>query len=74
MDSLQKLLESADLIHNLPFEVNLWKPQNTYHQMLTEVLPDMHVRAGDGDQTAKAWVEKFNELGSKLGFRNGNAN
>ncbi len=66
---LQRLANAADLLPGVPFEVNLWKPQNAYYELLTEVLPEMHVRAGDGDENARIWVEKFLALGGKLGFR-----
>ncbi|MBI3879628.1 MAG: DUF3536 domain-containing protein [Verrucomicrobia bacterium] len=65
---LQRLLSAADLIHSLPFEVNLWKPQNTYYGMIATSLSEMRQRALDGDETAKAWVEKFLMLGEQLGF------
>lgn len=67
---LQRLSDSATLLHVLPFEVNLWKTQNDYYVMLTTVLPKMQKRAGEKN---KAWIEKFRALGDKLGFHvNGN--
>jgi hypothetical protein len=68
-DLLQRLTDAADLARALPFEVNLWKPQNTYFGMQTAVLPAMRQRAREGDEPAAAWVQKFRVLGEHLGFR-----
>ena len=66
---LQRFTEAADLARNLPFEVNLWKPQNAYAGMRASVVPGLLQRAEAGDETAKAWLEKFLVLGERLGFR-----
>ena len=34
LEVLQRLSASAALLPCLPFEVNLWKPQNIYYQLL----------------------------------------
>ena len=71
LELLQRLSDSAALLHVLPFEVNLWKTQNNYYVMLTSVLPEIKKRA---DEKNKVWVEKFRALGDKLGFHvNGNS-
>jgi alpha-amylase/alpha-mannosidase (GH57 family) len=67
---LQRLSDSAILLHVLPFEVNLWKTQNNYYVMLTTILPEVQKRA---DEKSKTWIEKFRALGEQLGFHlNGN--
>jgi len=68
LDLLQHLANVADLIHSLPFEVNLWLPQNNYFAMVTMILPDKRRRAAAGDGDAKTWVETFLALGEQLGF------
>jgi alpha-amylase/alpha-mannosidase (GH57 family) len=60
---LQRLADSAALLPQLPFSVNLWKPQNIYDQLHAKVLPE--IRA---DEKSRAWVETFYNLGEKLGF------
>ena len=60
---------SADLIHNLPFGVNLWKPQNTCFQMLHAVLPAAKLRASQNDESAKIWLDKFRTVSDRLGLR-----
>jgi len=61
--------EAAELARSLPFEVNLWKPQNVYAGLRATVAPDLRQRADGGDETARAWLEKFLVLGERLGFR-----
>jgi alpha-amylase/alpha-mannosidase (GH57 family) len=68
-DALQRLVNATDLVAHGHFEVNLWKPQNTYYDLLTQVLPATQTRASDGDKSAQAWVDTFLALGGKLGFR-----
>ena len=65
LDLLQRLSDSAALLPVLPFEVNLWKPQNVYFQLSNTVLPEIKQR---GDENSRAWAEKFLRLGEKLGF------
>ncbi len=68
VDSLQHLADAAGLLHRLPFEVNMWKPQNICYGMFGSVLPEMRRHAEDHDEKARVWVEKFLTLGEQLGF------
>jgi len=68
MNGLKHFADAADLVQHVPFSVNLWKPQNTYHRMLAGTFPEMQRCAGQGNDQAKAWVETFLVLGEKLGF------
>jgi alpha-amylase/alpha-mannosidase (GH57 family) len=63
---LQRFSSVAGLVRDLPFEVNLWKPQNTYYELLKTILPEARRR---DDENSKTWVEKFLALGEQLGFR-----
>ncbi|MGH7953328.1 MAG: DUF3536 domain-containing protein, partial [Limisphaerales bacterium] len=73
-DLLQRFINTANLARVVPFQENLWKPQNTYYDLHATLLPEMRQRARNGDEKAKAWVEKFLALGDQLGFRiNGNS-
>ena len=69
-DLLQNIVSAAELVHHVPFGVNLWKPQNICHGMLKTVLPEMRKRAAGCDDKAKVWVEKFRALSEQLGFHN----
>jgi hypothetical protein len=62
---LQRFIASADLLPVLPFQVDLWKPQNIYSQLTAKALPEIKNR---GDDKGKEWTEKFFALGEKLGF------
>jgi len=66
LETLQGLLQAATLLHSLPLEVNLWKPQNTYYRIATETRSEI---ASHGDDKSKLWLEKFDALGKELGFR-----
>jgi hypothetical protein len=68
MDDLRRFVAAAELTRTVPFPVNLWKPQNIYHDMLTSTLPEMRRCADQGNAQANAWVEQFRLLGEKLGF------
>jgi (1->4)-alpha-D-glucan 1-alpha-D-glucosylmutase len=67
LSHLTSLEEVVDLVRTLPFEVDLWQPQNTYYEMLHKVLPQFQLRARRGDDSAWAWVERFLTLGEKMG-------
>jgi len=64
-DLLQRFLDSASLLRVLPFEINLWKSQNIYDRMRSTVAIEMQER---DDEKSRGWLEKFNTLGSYLGF------
>ena len=57
---LEPVLEMAEALHTLPFEVNFWQAQNIWNTML-------HT-APTGEQTEQdvEWTEKFLELGRKF--------
>jgi alpha-amylase/alpha-mannosidase (GH57 family) len=65
VEVLQRFTNSAALLPQLPFGVNLWKPQNVYDRLQNKVLPEIKNR---GDEKARAWVDKFLTLGEQLGF------
>ena len=68
MDCLQHFLEAAELTYVVPFKINLWKPQNTYNDVMVAALPEMRNCAAGGNEQARQWTEKFLQLGEKLGF------
>ena len=69
MSRLQGLTEAVEILDLLPFQVNLWKVQNIYYDMLQSVYPYMQGRAGQGNSEASEWVEKFCALAEKLSVR-----
>jgi alpha-amylase/alpha-mannosidase (GH57 family) len=62
---LQRFSISAGLSRTLPVRVNLWRPQNSYDQLLAKKLPEMEMR---DDEKSKTWVKNFRALGDQLGF------
>jgi hypothetical protein len=56
---------AVDLVHTLPFEVDLARVQNAYYQLLQSVYP---MYAQQDDKAAKKWIEEFTALGQKLGI------
>lgn len=65
LDLLQRLAHSTALLPLLPFEVNLWKPQNIYDQLQSGIFAEIKKRA---DEKSRTWTEKFEALGGQLGF------
>jgi alpha-amylase/alpha-mannosidase (GH57 family) len=68
MDNLQHFVDAAELARILPFKTNLWKPQNIYYDLRSTALSEMRRCAEQGNEEAKAWLEKFLMLGEKFGF------
>ncbi len=69
MDPLKWLVAGADIANQLPFEVNLWKIQNTYFDMMQRVYPEYRSMAVKGEDEAQLWVEQFEQLGRNLWIR-----
>jgi hypothetical protein len=64
-----QLAAATELLQVLPFEVNLWRPQNVYFLVKADTFPDVNERAAAGDTAAQLWVAQFCSLGEQLGFR-----
>jgi len=60
---LRKLEEASSLVKSLPFEVQLWRVQNLYWEILQGVYPEYRSRA---DEEAQTWLKHFVSLGGKL--------
>jgi alpha-amylase/alpha-mannosidase (GH57 family) len=66
---MKKLEAAAGLAQNLPFEVNVWRSQNNYYQLLQKVYPGWVERALADDPEAREWVEHFVTLGKNLSVK-----
>ncbi len=66
-----EFLEQAErlirLTAELPFEVDLWRAQNTFYRAVHLTYPELTERAAAGDELAEVWVEHFRRLGDALG-------
>ncbi len=71
IDFLKELLSAAEMLRALPFQVDLWKVQNLYHEMLGSAYPEFQKRAQQGDGAAQEWLGQFVPLGQKLSIRVG---
>ena len=66
---MQKLEAAVGLARDLPFEVNIWRAQNNYYQLVQTSLPDFAAKADQGDAAAQEWIDHFIGLGGKLGIK-----
>ncbi len=62
---LRRLIDAAKLAPELPFEKNLWKPQNIYFEISRSVRPEQTGKTGED---AKLWERLISEFGEALGF------
>jgi len=68
-DLAQQFLLATELLQTLPFEVNLWKPQNVFSVMKHTIRVEVQARTGDDDESAQAWLTLFDRIGEYLGFQ-----
>jgi alpha-amylase/alpha-mannosidase (GH57 family) len=66
---LKKLNEAVGMLPSLPFQVNLWKVQNTFYDLLQTVYPKVREKADRGNEKARKWIDHFSTLGEKLSVR-----
>lgn len=66
---LEQLDRAVDVARQLPFEVDLWKAQNAFYDVLQRSYAGYRNRSEGGDVEAHAWIERFTELGEKLHVR-----
>jgi len=66
---LEHLDAAVGLINELPFEVNLWKVQNIYYEMLQTVYPQWRRGPKPERRQAKVCIKHFKNLGEKLSVR-----
>ncbi len=67
--SLQNLAAAVGTVKTLPFQVNLWKVQNSYYEMFQTVLPEWRWKAEHGEVQAQSWVATFLDLGVGLSMK-----
>ena len=69
LDLLKKLHEAVSILSSLHFQVNLWKVQNVFYDLLKTVFPELRKRAYQDDSKARKWIDLFSVLGEKLSVR-----
>jgi hypothetical protein len=65
---LRMLEQAVALARTAPLDVNLWKAQSIYAELVWTVEPAMRVRAVQDDEAAQVWIDRFTALGEQLGF------
>jgi len=69
LELMKKLEAAAGLARSLPFDVNVWRSQNYYYQMLQKIYPAWLEKALAGDSMAREWVDHFVALGRNLSVK-----
>ncbi len=69
LEHLKHLTTAVEVAIALPFEVNLWKVQNIYYEMLHTTFPEWRWRDEHGSEEAHTWVAFFLGMGEKLAVR-----
>ena len=65
---LRNLEGTSAIVGTLSLELNLWRVQNTYYDMLQCVFPKFRAAAIQGDEISQDWIRHFLSLGDHLGF------
>ena len=66
LPSLQRLHAAVALVPTLPFDVNLWKVQNFYAELVHTAQLEIRRRAVQGSAVAAEWCDTFDKLGQLL--------
>jgi alpha-amylase/alpha-mannosidase (GH57 family) len=69
LNNLEKIVSAVSLTRKMPFSVDLWKVQNLFWDMLTNVYTQFKQKAERKEEPAAAWVEVFISLGKQLSIR-----
>jgi hypothetical protein len=69
LELMKKLEAAAGLARSLPFEVNVWRGQNNYYQVLQKLYPAWLEKALADNPEAREWVEHFVALGKNLSVK-----
>ncbi|MGD8375573.1 MAG: DUF3536 domain-containing protein [Acidobacteriota bacterium] len=63
LEALDRATDLAALAHEVPFDVNRWRAQNLFYELLQTAHPEMRARG------ASRWLQAFAALGDQLRFR-----
>ncbi|EEF58677.1 DUF3536 domain-containing protein [Pedosphaera parvula] len=67
--SLLRTMEGlTDIVRTAPLDLNLWRVQNLYYEMLQLAVPKFRAAATQGDVISKDWMNLFLSLGDHLAF------
>lgn len=63
---LETLIVLTEVAEQIAFDVNVWRAQNVYYEILKEDYPHIKALAAGGDEESAAWVDAFRRLGVQL--------
>ncbi|MBE0691051.1 MAG: glycoside hydrolase, partial [Anaerolineae bacterium] len=63
---LQQFEVLAELVRDLPFDVDIWLAQNVYYQVQQMHYASQRAAAEQGDEAAADWLAHFEVLGDHL--------
>ena len=69
LPALQTLRAAVGLVETLPFEINLWRTQNVYYELLHGPYLEISRRGASGNRVAAEWSRLFVDLGTALRVR-----
>jgi hypothetical protein len=69
LSRMERLNNAAKLVQTLPFEVNLWKTQNTCYKLLHSYWSDFKEKADLGDKSAQKWIHNCTVLAENFRLR-----
>ncbi len=69
VERVEALERALDLARSLPFEINLWRPQNIYYEVLQTVYPKLREELAASHEGTPDWATHFAALGEKLGVQ-----
>src|SRR5262249_50005565 len=66
IELLRGLAEGVELAQKVPFEVDLWAPQNVWYEIGKLLLVREEEHAQAGSQSARDWLADYLMLGERL--------
>jgi alpha-amylase/alpha-mannosidase (GH57 family) len=69
LSRMETLNKAAKLVRTLPFEVNLWKTQNTCYKLVHTHWSHFKENAGLGDKDAQEWIRSCTVLAKNFWIR-----
>jgi hypothetical protein len=69
IEVMKKFETAAGVARAMPFDVNVWRAQNNYYQLLQKMYPKRLESAMQGRVQAREWVEHFVKIGQNLAVK-----
>jgi alpha-amylase/alpha-mannosidase (GH57 family) len=69
LELLKRLDAGVELARSVPFQVQFWKVQNTYYDLLKNAYPDVRESRTMRPPESEQWIQSFRKLGDELSFQ-----